>query len=111
MRRRTCKVVICVLGLAGATVAQNTSNTLNQQRMSVVETLSNSEQERLRWEAAETWSRPAAPHEQLQPSQHSLHIENERQPTLTLPKLRREWLQPSMEAASPQSVADSAQRH
>lgn len=111
MRKLACKLAISVVAFAGAAAAQNTSNAFNQQRPSAAETVrSNSERERLQWEAAETWSRPAAPHEQVQSTSHSIHIESEYQPMLTLPKLRREWLQPSMEAAPPQSIADSSQR-
>lgn len=110
MRKLACKLAISVVAFAGAAAAQNPTNALKQQRTSAAETVSNSQRERLQWEAAETWSRPAAPHEQVQSTSHSIHIESEYQPRLTLPKLRREWLQPSMEAAPPQSIADSSQR-
>lgn len=66
------------------------------QRSSVRERVFNSASERLRWEAAQTWTAPELPERNIEPAPHAIHID---QLPLTIPKLRREWLHPSQETA------------
>jgi hypothetical protein len=106
MRRVVCWLAVCVLGGIGTATSQNRAvSDRNRQSSCAHEPLSNSDQERLQWEAAETWSQPAIPNLD-QPNIHPIHIDLDKQPSLTLPKLRREWLEPSAEAAAPESTAD-----
>jgi hypothetical protein len=103
MRLRVGVLMLC-LGVAGTAVAQNSSARSGKSgRPSCVnERLANSASERLRWEAAQTWISPAFPKGE-DASEHSIHID---QPPLTLPKLRREWLQPSQEATLQKDGSD-----
>lgn len=106
MRRVACWLAVCVLGGIGTATSQNGPvSDRNRQSKCAHEPFSNSEQERLQWEAAQTWSRPAIPNVD-QRNIHPIHIDLNNQPSLTLPKLRREWLEPSAEAAAPESTAD-----
>lgn len=61
----------------------------------VRERVFNSASERLRWEAAQTWTAPQVPEWDVEPAQHSIHMD---QPPLAIPRLRREWLHPAQEA-------------
>jgi hypothetical protein len=55
-------------------------------------------QERMSWEASQTWSIPAL-REPVSAEHHSIYIDAINQRALEPPKLRREWLQPSDEAS------------
>ena len=109
MLKCACGVTFCLL-MVGSAAAQNASVAVpKQQSASVRECLYNSEQERLLWEAAETWSRPSIPNAE-QHNHQRIQIELSKQAPPTFPKLRREWLQPSPEAAVPESTATVVRR-
>ena len=98
----------CLFLVAGAAIAQNPLlATANRQPTSMSERLRSSECERMRWEAEETQLVSAVPNRNQQPNLHAIHIEPLAQPSLTLPKLRREWLQPSNEVSAPVEDAPS----
>ena len=99
MRNCIRAAVVCLLGCAGIATAQNfqpaARATSIETNAAIAERLAISERDRVQWEAGQTWLAPATPlREQVRP--HTIHIDLA-QP-LTLPKLRREWLQPSAEA-------------
>ena len=110
MRRSACGLVASFVFGVGMAVAQNGPSVQHiQQRTSLQECLNTSEHERLQWEAAATWSSPAHPHTNAEANYRPIHIEAANQPPLPLPKLRREWLQPSSETAIPASTASDIQ--
>lgn len=64
----------------------------------VKEKLLAANQERMCWEASQTWSIPAL-REPVSPEHQSIHIDDINQRALDPPKLRREWLQPAEESS------------
>ena len=102
MRVRVSYVVCCLL-IGGVGFAQSPTSATHRQS-SVEEHLNYSSHERLQWEAAQMWNSPAVP-AATEPAHHSIHFE---QPPLTPPRIRREWLRPSPEAAVPEANADVA---
>jgi hypothetical protein len=64
----------------------------------VKERLLAANQERMCWEATQTWLAPAIPQQPDPAEHHAIHIDAVNQPPLKAPKLRREWLIPSDEA-------------
>ena len=99
--------VLCFLLLAGASVAQNASQApAKAGRSAVREQLINSASQRLQWEAAQTWSKPSLPHANIEPEHRPIHID---QPAPAAPKLRREWLQASSEAVTPEELENREQ--
>jgi hypothetical protein len=91
----------CLFLVAAVASAQNPLlATANRRPTSMSERLRSSECERMRWEAEETQLVSAVPNRNQQPDLHAIHIESLAQPSLTLPKLRREWLQPSNEVST-----------
>lgn len=77
-----------------AALAQSATPAKSTHR-SVREHLLYSANERIQWEAAQTWNAPVVPNAESEP--RPIHVE---QPALTLPRIRREWLRPSEESAS-----------
>lgn len=100
MRMRVSCVVCCFL-ISGIAFAQSSAS---HKESSVQERLIYSSDERLQWEAAQMWNSPAIP-TATEPAHHSIHLE---QPPLTPPRIRREWLRPSSEAATPETTPDVA---
>ena len=99
---RRVSSAICVLAMTGAAVAQNASAApVKAVRLSLCEQLLKSETERMRWEAAQTWNRPVVPNPNTEPPHRAIHID---QLPPAVPKIRREWLQPSSEAFTPGSA-------
>jgi hypothetical protein len=90
---------------AGTAVAQHApaASQKAQRRSCVREEIFNSASERLRWEAAQTWTSPEIPERNVEPAAHAIHMD---QPPLTAPKLRRDWLRPSQEAALENDASD-----
>jgi len=111
MRKSAGGLVASFLFGIGVAHAQNAlSLQQSEQRTSVQERLNICQRERLQWEAAETWSSPTLPYTTAEPESRPIHIENGNQPPLTLPKLRREWLQPAAGgAANSESTAGTIQ--
>jgi hypothetical protein len=85
-----------LLLFATAALAQSATPVKSAQR-SVRERLLYSSNERIQWEAAQTWNAPAIPNAEIEPEHRPIHLE---QPALTPPRIRREWLRPSPETAS-----------
>ena len=101
MSKRVSALGFCLLLAAGSAHAQNSLlATANRQPTTLSERLRNSECERMRWEADQTHLRAAIPNRDQQPDLRPIHIDSTAQPPLTLPKLRREWLQPSREVSA-----------
>jgi|1185.fasta_scaffold01314_3 hypothetical protein len=75
-------------------------------RSSVTEQVSITECDRMRWEAQQTWLTPTILGRGDHGNGHAVHIDSGSQPALTLPKLRREWLRASSEAAVSTSSSD-----
>jgi hypothetical protein len=82
--------------LTGVAFAQSAARTKRSQS-SLHERLFYSSNERMQWEAAQTWNSPAIPNTAGEPAHPSIHLE---QPPLTPPRIRREWLRPSLEAGA-----------
>lgn len=97
MTKRACALLFPLLAIAGAAAAQNSSPATRNERLQ--EHLRNAERNRMQWEARHTCFGPAIPSRNNDPEARPIHVDN--QPALTLPKLRREWLQPSGELAAP----------
>lgn len=100
------RAILAVLSTATFVAAQNatTAAPANHAKTTRVrESILNSNQERMSWEALQTWSIP--PIREANPAQSgSVHIDGANQPSPSLPKLRREWLRPSDE--SPRMVSE-----
>jgi len=89
---------LCFLLLAGVAAAQNASRApLHSASSARRDSLIDCRDQRLRWEAAETWSRPQVPTANTEAEPRPIHID---QPTPATPKIRREWLQISPEAVT-----------
>src|SRR5438270_7847449 len=94
MRKRLHTVLLFSFTCVGIAEAQNPHASAS---VAVTERLATSERDRAQWEAGQMWSASVMPFRE-EVREHSIHIDVA-QP-LTLPKLRREWLLPSSEAAS-----------
>ena len=103
MPMRVSCLACCLLTMSGLGFAQSSASGASM-RSSVQERLIYSSHERLQWEAAQTWNAPAVP-AATEPAHHSIHLQ---QPPLTPPRIRREWLQPSAEAPTPDANPDLA---
>ena len=107
--------LITSLVLSGAVAsAQTTPSTPLSDantRTSVTAGVHNYECDRMRWEAQQTWSAPSVLGREDPGDQHVIHIETGNQPELVLPRLRREWLQASSEAAASTSGSDLRPPH
>jgi hypothetical protein len=99
MRLRTLWMASCLLSASAAAVAQSGRFIPNvaAQPNSIRERLSNTDGERMRWEAAQTWSTPVIPKQNSEADHRPFFIEQASQSLLTLPKLRREWLTPAFD--------------
>ena len=95
------KWVLCCFLVGGIAFAQSPAS---HKESSVQERLIYSSDERLQWEAAQLWNSAVVPIA-IEPAHHSIHLE---QPPLTPPRIRREWLRPSPEAATPGTNPDVA---
>ena len=100
MRMRV-SCVVCSFLISGIAFAQSSAS---HKELSVQERLIYSSHQRLQWEAAQMWNPPVVP-VTAEPAHHSIHLE---QPPLTPPRIRREWLRPSPEAATLDSNPDVA---
>ncbi len=100
MRMRV-SCVVCSFLISGIAFAQSPAS---HKETSVQERLMYSSDERLQWEAAQMWNSPAVPIS-TEAARHSIHLE---QPLLTPPRIRREWLRPSPEAAPSETNPDVA---
>ena len=90
--------VLSLLFLVGAAAAQSASRApLQVARSAGLDPLIDSREQRLKWEAAQTWSRPQVPAANTEAEPRPIHID---QPTPATPKIRREWLQISPEAVT-----------
>jgi len=98
--------VLCFLFLGGAAAAQNPSP-LQAARSAALEPLIDFANQRLKWEAAQTWTRPPAPSANTEPEHRPIHID---QSTPAAPKIRREWLQISPEAVTSNAPAPDQRR-
>ena len=90
----SCTFVLLLF--ATAALAQSAAPVTSKQRC-VRERLLYSSNERIQWEAAQTWNVPAIPNSETEPEHRPIHFD---QPALAPPRIRREWLRPSAEAAS-----------
>ncbi|HWC20142.1 MAG TPA: hypothetical protein VG498_24220 [Terriglobales bacterium] len=92
--------VILVLLVIGAAASQNApAAPVKAARSSVREHLVHSANQRLLWEAMQTWGTPAILNTNSELQHPAIHMD---QPPLTTPKIRREWLQPSSEPSGPE---------
>ena len=107
MRVRSLCTAFCLL-ITSAALAQSGSSGANlaAQPSPIRERLSNADCERMRWEAAQTWSLPMVPNQNSESDNRPLHIEQVNQSLLTVPKLRREWLRPALDSESPKIAGD-----
>jgi hypothetical protein len=104
MHTRASSLVLLTMFFALGAAAQQgpgDARSKSTQQTAVKEQLCNSEAQRMRWEAEQTWSVPALP-ESVSTPEHRIHLEGA-QPQLTIPRLQREWLTPSPEASEQQS--------
>jgi hypothetical protein len=92
--RVSCTFVLLLF--ATAALAQSATPVKSPQR-SVRERLLYSSNERIQWEAAQTWNAPVIANAESEPEHRPIHLE---QPALAPPRIRREWLRPSAETAS-----------
>jgi|SRR6185437_8234799 len=99
MRVRVICMVFCFV-VGGVALAQSAAPA----KSSVREGLLHASNERMRWEAAQTWNSPAVP-PGIEPVHGPIHVE---QPPIAPPRIRREWLRPSAKAAQPEATADVA---
>ena len=99
MRLRTLWMALFLLSASAGAVAQigRSIPNLAAQPNSVRERLSNTEGERMRWEATQLWSTPMIPNQNSEADHRPVLIEQASQSLLTVPKLRREWLTPSLD--------------
>jgi hypothetical protein len=99
MRLRTLWMALFLLTASAAAVAQSGRPIPNvaAQSNSIRERLSNTDGERMRWEAAQTWSTPVIPNQNSEADHRPFLIEQASQSALTVPKLRREWLTPALD--------------
>ena len=97
MRVRVSAIIPFLL-IAGGVFAQDAAPA--KPHSSVLERVCNSQNERMRWEAAQTWLVPAMPAIDEKAANRTVHIDPQNQPALSAPKLRREWLRGSSEATT-----------
>jgi hypothetical protein len=103
MLTRVSCIVSCLL-ISGSAIAQNApAAPVKGPRPAVREHLVDSAIQRLQWEAAQTWDRPAIPTTDAEPRHHAIHID---QPRPARPRVRREWLQPSSEPVTSDAMTD-----
>lgn len=98
---RTGSMIFAVLFSATIMAAQNASMAAPVHAVKsahVKERLLAANQERMCWEATQTWLAPAIPQQPDPTEHHTIRIDAANQPPLKAPKLRREWLTPSDEA-------------
>jgi hypothetical protein len=103
MRTRVSCTFVLLL-FATVALAQSAAPVKSTHR-SVREHLLYSSNERIQWEAAQTWNAPVIPNAESEPEHRPIHVE---QPALTPPRIRREWLRPSEESASDVSTNAAA---
>ena len=107
MRRHAGGLLLCSMAWAGLGLGQNAPSAAQQRATARDATLNErvleSNQERIQWEATQTCSIPAIPNRNGSAQPRPIHIENN-QPALSAPKLRREWLHPSADAITPETM-------
>jgi hypothetical protein len=110
MRLRTLWMASCLLSASAAAVAQSGRFIPNvaAQPNSIRERLSITDGERMRWEAAQTWSTPVIPNQNSEAEHRPVLIEQASQSVLTVPKLRREWLTPALDSYTSNLAGDTA---
>jgi hypothetical protein len=98
------RIVLAILALmfSSTLVAAQNARTVAPHHASksshVKEKLLAANQERISWEASQTWSIPTL-REPVSAEHHSIRIDAINQRALDAPKLRREWLKPADEAS------------
>jgi|SRR5947209_14914536 len=110
MRLRSLWIALCLLITSAAAVAQSGRSlpTLAAQPNPIRERLSNTDGERMRWEAAQMWSTLVIPNQNSEADHRPVVIEQANQSLLTLPKLRREWLSPAQDSETSSRAGDTA---
>lgn len=107
MRWRKNALLLSVMMTAAAAVAQSESHSgKSVESRSIDEGLRNTDRQRMKWEASQTYFYPAMPNRDQPPKVKPIYIES--QAPANLPKLRREWLQPSSESFAGESNAETA---
>ncbi len=102
MRTRvSCTLLFLLLAVAG--YAQSAAPA-KRPKSSLHEQLLYSSNERMQWEAAQTWNSPGIPTAESEPAHPAIHME---QPPLTPPRIRREWLQPSTDVGTAGANTDA----
>ena len=94
-------VLLCSLAFAGTATAQNAQSSA---AIAVNERVAAADRDRLQWEAAQMWGAPAIPFREAVRT-HTVQI-NTAMP-LTVPRLRREWLQRSSDAEEERTSEDA----
>ena len=110
MSLRTLWMALFLLTASAAAVAQSGRPIPNvaAQSNSIRERLSNTDGERMRWEATQTWSTPVIPNQNSEADHRPFLIEQASQSLLTLPKLRREWLTPALDGDTSNVTGEAA---
>jgi hypothetical protein len=106
MRLRRLSIGLCLLITASAALAQSRRVIPTQaaRQNDIRERVCTADAERMRWEAAQMWDMPVIPNQNTEHDHHAVHVEQVNQPAV--PKLRREWLTPSSESATPEMAGD-----
>ena len=106
MRWRTNALLLSVMMTAAAAVAQSESHSgKSGESRSIAEGLRNTDRQRMQWEASQMYFYPAMPNYDQPPKVKPIYVES-RAPA-NLPKLRREWLQPSSEIFAGDSATET----
>jgi hypothetical protein len=102
MRLRRLSIGLCLLITSSAALAQSRRVISPQaaRQNDIRERICIADAERMRWEAAQMWGTPVIPNQNSEPNHHVVRVEQVNQPVV--PKLRREWLTPSSESATPE---------
>lgn len=106
---RSCMIALLIFSSMSVTArAQHASLAAARQvrRSVVAERIKNAENDRMRWEAAQTWLAPSVPQPSETNEARLVHIGQNGQPLLRLPRLRREWLTGSSEPAAGNCCAE-----
>lgn len=106
MPGRTNALLLSVMMTAVAAVAQSESHSgKSSESRSIEEGLCNTDHQRMQWEASQTYFYPAMPNRDQPPKVKPIYIESKA--PANLPKLRREWLQPSSEVFAGESAPET----
>lgn len=99
-------LLLSLVMVAGAAVAQSASHSgKSGESRSIEECWRGTDRQRMQWEASQTYFYPAMPNRDQLPKMKPIYIES--QAPANLPKLRREWLQPSSEIFAGDSATET----